>query len=710
MKIRFSKDDLPKVSTVLKPIDRSKAKLEAEKGEVAINANATVIHKILGKPHSKGGTPLDLEDNSFIFSKDSSLAIDKRTQERFGLTVPLSKKLKDNTPSKILLRNIDIEHNNQMAAILDNESLYDNISKNTAELMISKNQEILGKIAYLQEAKKKFENGLPEFSKNTQPIYNSEVKDKINTSLQYAKKGGRFSSSCDCLKKYGPGGLTTDGCPANFYKNSKGECVPVAFDAQLRLKSPYDISKKEGKGYTDIQRKPFSDDYRNSYNNAYNETLSLDLTNDATLAWQKAVYAKDKPVIDYYYNNKFMAFNNASVSNPEKTFTDHYFRKDGLMYVNKNFNSDQELNDEIIKMGLKESPSGVKGEYVYDKRTDGVIPTKFTLNIKTDKPAVPVVSGLPIEPPSNTALDPLKVVKKDFQDPIYANHKSPLSTGQIIDLTSAATLLAARKDYFPKLYNNSYTSVELEKLNPNQALQENANNWLQSSRIAATMGNGPQYNAFLQKAAIEGTAGSSKIREGYESKNVEIANNQNQNNNTGFNNVRATNVGNRRTYDTLVDTTLGRINEERINGAALLTNKLLGHLSLNKKFDNIINRKEQFNQVDKNGNILRVNGRPLKNFAYSTDVDGNITRNNVSGEDYYGGPSSLADKNETEMMSNLMTLSKDLSLTAKERLDAMKTYSSILRTNGLQKMKLKKDTEDTEGNVKKYGGYTYKRK
>jgi N-acetyl-anhydromuramyl-L-alanine amidase AmpD/predicted metal-dependent hydrolase len=43
------------------------------------------------------------------------------------------------------------------------------------------------------------------------------VTDLNNPLFQYYNK---------LINKYGPGGQTTDGCPANFYKNAEGKCVP----------------------------------------------------------------------------------------------------------------------------------------------------------------------------------------------------------------------------------------------------------------------------------------------------------------------------------------------------------------------------------------------------------------------------------------------------------------------------------------------------
>ena len=65
------------VRNTLQPVAREGANLEAEKGETAVvNIDGIPAHfKIGGKRHSQGGTPLNLPDNSFIFSDTAKMRI-----------------------------------------------------------------------------------------------------------------------------------------------------------------------------------------------------------------------------------------------------------------------------------------------------------------------------------------------------------------------------------------------------------------------------------------------------------------------------------------------------------------------------------------------------------------------------------------------------------------------------------------------------------
>ena len=189
------------VNTTLKPIDRKYASLEAEMGEYAFLQDGNLF-KVLGNKHSKGknsGTPLNLPEGSFIYSNYKPLAISKDDKELFQFKKG-GKTKSDNTPAKILSREINTKHHNKMVAMLDS-NVHDDISKNSAKLMLEKNVKKLGQIAFLQEERKGFPDGLPPFSEGTAPI-----KDVQNDIMQQQYKQGGFVS----LKKYHPGGPISD--------------------------------------------------------------------------------------------------------------------------------------------------------------------------------------------------------------------------------------------------------------------------------------------------------------------------------------------------------------------------------------------------------------------------------------------------------------------------------------------------------------------
>src|SRR5687767_1586123 len=72
--------EYPPVNNTLKPVPRDQANVEAEKGETVLTnmqKDGMPEHYVIGgKPHSRGGTPLNLPNNSFVFSKDKKLKID----------------------------------------------------------------------------------------------------------------------------------------------------------------------------------------------------------------------------------------------------------------------------------------------------------------------------------------------------------------------------------------------------------------------------------------------------------------------------------------------------------------------------------------------------------------------------------------------------------------------------------------------------------
>lgn len=189
---------VPDISTKMKPIDEDMANAEVEKGEIILDPDTGALHKALGKPHSKGGTPVSLKDGSFIFSNYKNLAIKKDEKELFEFKLGGKFKSKDSTPSKVLEKEIDLKHHNKMIDILDNEKKFTSETINSAKLMMLKNLEKAGQIAFLQESKK---GGMvPTFAKDTAPVYSQQTDDQINRSMQYLQMGGRKLTEEDILK------------------------------------------------------------------------------------------------------------------------------------------------------------------------------------------------------------------------------------------------------------------------------------------------------------------------------------------------------------------------------------------------------------------------------------------------------------------------------------------------------------------------------
>tara|TARA_R110002020_G_scaffold29571_1_gene93197 strand:+ start:1477 stop:4092 length:2616 start_codon:yes stop_codon:yes gene_type:complete len=145
-----------RVNRTLGPTDRENATLEAEKGETIITnlqgEGIPEFYTIGGKPHSRGGTPLNVPPNSFIFSVDKKLAIkDKEILKMFN------KPLKGSFTPAELSKTFNLNKYRKM--LLDNSA--DKIQIETAELMIRNFMIKLGALALAQESLKGFPDGIP---------------------------------------------------------------------------------------------------------------------------------------------------------------------------------------------------------------------------------------------------------------------------------------------------------------------------------------------------------------------------------------------------------------------------------------------------------------------------------------------------------------------------------------------------------------------
>jgi hypothetical protein len=148
----------PSVRKTIEPVERSKANLEAEKGETVFTYDESGIplfYTVGGERHFNGGTPLNLPDDSFIFSDTKAMKIsDPQILKMFG------KPKGSYTPAE-LSKVYDI---NVYRKILQDPNS-DNIMRKTAEMMIKNYVIKLGALALAQESKKGFPQGMPKIAK-----------------------------------------------------------------------------------------------------------------------------------------------------------------------------------------------------------------------------------------------------------------------------------------------------------------------------------------------------------------------------------------------------------------------------------------------------------------------------------------------------------------------------------------------------------------
>jgi hypothetical protein len=212
-----------------------------------------------GKPHSQGGTPLNLPSSSFVFSKDKKLRIkDGDIVSRFGK--PDTGK-QSYTPAD-LAKQYKI---NDYRKVLANPNSTD-LERSTAERMITNYNLKLGSLALIQESLKGFPDGIPAISMGyiekagidpaalvqvpgSQPVQQTGMR--YGGQLQYMKQGGS-------VKKYKSGGENKRRVLISFEPGGNVQ-VPSTTGTPTKTQNvPKDVVKwdETAEGYDPTQIQP----------------------------------------------------------------------------------------------------------------------------------------------------------------------------------------------------------------------------------------------------------------------------------------------------------------------------------------------------------------------------------------------------------------------------------------------------------------------
>lgn len=223
-KVRIKTMPTGDVRKTLNPVPEHMANVEAEKGEVVVgdmnNDSLPELFKLGGKPHSQGGTPLNLPDQSFVFSQARSMKIkDENVLKEFM-------KSKPSTPADIA-KKYDI---NEYRRILEDPNS-DKIQIETAEAMIANYNIALGKLAIVQESMKGFPTGIPAIampyieSAQIDPsmfVGGEQIQDEAQQVAKYGcevvKKLTKKMAKGGSLPKFDGGGETVDEMVARLKK------------------------------------------------------------------------------------------------------------------------------------------------------------------------------------------------------------------------------------------------------------------------------------------------------------------------------------------------------------------------------------------------------------------------------------------------------------------------------------------------------------
>lgn len=205
----FSQEDI-EVKNTLRPVPRDEANVEVELGEQIVKATKDGIpesYRAGGKRHYDNGTPLDLPDNSYVYSRDRSMFIkDKEILADFGITNAPKKGV---SPADIA-RKYDL--NKYKKTLLDKTS--DQLAIDTAERNIVNANLKLGKLALIQESMKNFPEGIPMIatpylqSVGIEPDMlpqpkTQELDDQANPAPNMARYGANIISQFQTKRKGG---------------------------------------------------------------------------------------------------------------------------------------------------------------------------------------------------------------------------------------------------------------------------------------------------------------------------------------------------------------------------------------------------------------------------------------------------------------------------------------------------------------------------
>jgi len=152
---QFNDEDGKSIRYSLSSVPRDMANIEAEGGETVLtdlnDDGQFGLYNITGPRHGSGGVPMFLPEQSFVFSDTQKMKLNRRELAEFG--IESKKKM---TPAQISKK----YQLNEFIGAMDSEDI-DPIKFKSAELMIDKNQNKLSKLAFAQESKKNFEDGVP---------------------------------------------------------------------------------------------------------------------------------------------------------------------------------------------------------------------------------------------------------------------------------------------------------------------------------------------------------------------------------------------------------------------------------------------------------------------------------------------------------------------------------------------------------------------
>ncbi len=606
------------INTTIKPIEREESNAELEKGEIVFDPNKLTLHKVLGKRHSAGGTPVNLDSGSFIFSDYKKLAINKKNAD-------LMEFKKGGTPAKVLAKEVNIKHHNSMVDMISNQK-GDEISHNAAQLMIEKNLEKTGQVAYLQEEKKRFPQGRPEFSQGTAPVYSAEINMQLAKAEQY-QKGGHF------LPKFQLGAMAT--LP---FMNADFEC-PCGRDPVTRLCIPCpDGDPRLGKLNAPlVSEAPKGYNPVGSLNNSnYYSNTAFGATSKGSPDFNKA-FAAARDGSTFMWNGKPYKKEYAKPG-----ISDRFVRTESSALPQRNMQPEERM-----------APTRATPTTTVTGRTQG------PQQVPTSNPDLPVIAKYP------------KIGLTDYQK---------------LDLGRQAIAALSIKRYDPIRQQQESVITQPELFSAQPYLNQINQGYFNAAASLRTLTNPSQLTAANRELYGNRLDQSDKAIGNIENQNVSLLNASKQNNANILNSDAVANRGFDQKYYN--DTILSRQNYDNLKDIATDNlfngfNETMGEV---QTMQNMINSQRPIKTdvpiKDKNGKTIGWEGQlpvlPQKGFfGYTTRYNPNISGEGILN--YNTGAAGNSYASQQQLLSELQNLKAQIDSTVDERAKAamIKSYWDI---------------------------------
>lgn len=222
----------------LSAVPRELANIEAEGGETVLtdlnDDGQFGLYNITGSRHGSGGVPMFLPEQSFIYSDTQKMKMNRSELAEFG--IESRKKI---TPAKVSKK---FQLNEYIGAMAD--PFIDNIKLKSAELMVNKNQMGLSKLAFGQEAKKNFADGVPlasypylvsqgldpiEFTQKVENITRDQAAQRMFESMPPDQQA-QVMALRQMMEQAGQAKYGAELPKAQDGKNDRGDKRNIAFD------------------------------------------------------------------------------------------------------------------------------------------------------------------------------------------------------------------------------------------------------------------------------------------------------------------------------------------------------------------------------------------------------------------------------------------------------------------------------------------------